>query len=737
MELKKRQGSFAADSIRVSISTHLLSCAVALSHTFPLCDCWDATRRLRHDILPFNGCFPVLAHGYFFHFPFAMPRPRTAAEIWQHDFMCHALSRLYQLSTLSVEESSEVLTVVAQHHIGRHLVSGKRSTAAQLKEIFSEEGERLDPGKLRPQSDEQARERTAWWRFQRQYHRERATQLRRHDHVAPNPDPDDNGHQTAAADPPEERLVDETSKKQHVRLSWVKDALPHLSDSQCAEIRSILSWRSSLCSSTVSRPSSHHSQARPGPSVHHDSDAHANLSPLEESLVTHGADWQEIAPWTDISSRVDGTQWTDPPRPAVQTEQPLAANSAQYNRVVIGLCCRHRSECLHRKVSATLAGRDTPRLTPLDFLPREGRDVFGDTLLHLAARWATVDVFRTIHSAVDVRMVNLKNSSGDTFMHILAPLWVETQPKALLEVLGASCNQGFNFLARNLDGRNIFSSLLPPVSARIDAIQLRSLSNSMQYLVSETPSHILMPSLLSPAPGSQPATVAFYMETLLQAHARTITDYPSQAFALSVSRLFCDKAAAFPWTNSLPLIPTVNGMHNYLKHVLSVTPWEAASDTSGLSGILNGADPNEYDMHGTTAMPCVAAVLHHIGLGHLADKDGVPILDLLCQHGADLRLVTSDGETPLHMAIRLCLPHSVAALLKLGADPMAYNLKGIRAMDYALLQKALQKDKMSDRKLYARAHRVLACMVDVAVKLKLPRPHLFFKNQHTQTSDGR
>ncbi|KAK5651350.1 hypothetical protein OQA88_12583 [Cercophora sp. LCS_1] len=69
-----------------------------------------------------------------------MVRPCTAAEIWERDWMRHALVRIYLYSTLSTEDISLVLTAVAQHRIGAHVASGKRSTAAQLKKLLAEEG---------------------------------------------------------------------------------------------------------------------------------------------------------------------------------------------------------------------------------------------------------------------------------------------------------------------------------------------------------------------------------------------------------------------------------------------------------------------------------------------------------------------------------------------------------------------------------------------------------------------
>ncbi len=657
-----------------------------------------------------------------------MARPCTAAEIWQRDSMCRALIRMYLYTTLSIEDISKVLTAVAQNRIGTHVASGKRSTAAQLKELLAEKGARLDPQKLRPQSDMDAQERAACWRSHKRYCDEKVSRRRRQTCSSP-------GHITS-------ERSSAGADGQDIRLSWVQHALSHLTEKQCSEVRSILSGRSSQCS-TISRSSSTHSyrgQSATHQTTHQIFETHHNnnLTPLDETLGTaQGVDWAEIAPWTDLSARADGTSWEDVNllHPAGQAVA-VPASTTVYD-ILVKLCCGHRCDCLHRRVEATIRGHYS--LTPEDLSLEHGRDMFGDSVRHLAARWAEVEVFRTLHLRADPRAMNWRNMAGDTFLHILGPLWIQhMQPKALLEILVDSCNQGFDFLARNLDGKNFFSSLLPPLtSQRIDATKLRDLTNGLQYLLIQTPSHILIPSLLSQAPTSEPQTVAYYMERLLSSHSKATIDDRSRIFALSVSRHFRDKVHAV-CQPVVPPIPAANAMHQhlqYLQHLerLSITPWEAPSNLGRVFAELleSGTNPNDYDIYDSTAMPCTAAVLYHVSLGYLTEKDGAALLPLLCQHGADLRLVTSDGETPLHMAIRLGLPDVVASLIGLGAELTAINTTGKSALYYPLVQRALLKERAADSKRYARAHRILVSVVDAAAKLGLPRPHNFLRAHST------
>ncbi|GAB1316464.1 hypothetical protein MFIFM68171_06674 [Madurella fahalii] len=683
-----------------------------------------------------------------------MGRPCTAAEIWQRDFMRHALARMYLYTTLSIEDISKILTIVAQNRIGSHLSSGTRSTSAQLKELLAEKDTRLNPHKLRPQSDEDARERATCWRSLKRYRKEKAFQRHHRGAIGRSTVHDayqaPHCHYETTTDDDTSHHVAQTPDMQHVLLSWVQHALPDLPEKRCAEIRSLLSWRSSQ-SSTISRASSTRSyrgqtgsqtktpHANNGEAfpMSQNIDSYHNLAPLVEKTLA--VDWPEIAPWTDLSARADGTSWTeDVPCPA---EQAVPASTTLYHSIIGKLCCSNRRDCLHRKVFATILGRDptdglaTPQLTQNDFSPEHGRDMFGDTILHIAARWASVDLFRALHLQADPRAMNLRNVDGDTFMHVLGPLWIDTQPKALLEILMASCDQGFNFLARNLDGKTFFSTLLPPAFAKTDTTQLHDLTNSLQYLLLQTPSHILTPSLLAYAPESQPGTVADYLENLLRSHANTTTDPRTQIFALSVSRLFSDKVRAADTYQLTPPISAPNPLHQHLQRLqhlehLSLMPWDAPPPGDVFRELLDGgADPNEYDRYSSISMPCTAAVLHHVSLGHLSEGDGVALVELLHRHGADLGLVTSDGDTPLHLAIRLGLPDAVATLVRLGADPMAFNAAGKSALCYPLVQEALLRERSTDSRRHARAHRVLVSMVDAAAKLGLPRPHNFLRAQ--------
>lgn len=713
----------------------------------------------------------------FTHFRVKMGRPCTAGEIWQRPSMCHALIRMYLYTTLPIEDISKLSTIVGQHRIGSHVASGKRSTAAQLKALLAEKDTRLDPLKLRPGTDDDARERANCWRSEKRYRKEKAS--RRH-------------QQQQEQQQQQQCMEQETTTSadgNHVRLSWVQRALPHLSEQECSEIRSLLSWRSSQCS-TISRSSStrSHHQISHNMNMNLNHDMDHSLTPLDESLSQQEVDWPEIAPWTDFSARVDGTSWADlPPSSSSMSDAgpwvpPTTAHACVLVNIckrhslsagsqtpppttpciLFNICCRHRRDCLHQKVEATIRGQYPNPLTNEDLSLEGGRDMFGETIRHIAARWAPVDVFWLLHDKADPKALNVKNVAGNTFLHILGPLFIETQHKFLLDILIDSCQKGFDVHARNLAGENLLSCLLPTTSSsRLDGTRLRGLTNGLQYLLLYTPSSILLPMLLSQSPSRQPQTVARYMEHLLSFHARRMGGGGGmggnlnqiQSHALSVSRLFGDKVQAASTsipTTSLPSLPSDNSLHQHL-HYLSITPWDIhlASGTHNTNNNLvsvfesllvkDRADPNEYSTYGTLAMHCAAAVVAHIGHGYLSEKDGVSLLQLLHAYGADFRLVTGNGETPLHMAIRLGLADTVAMLIRLGADLMAFDTKGKSALCYPLVQKALLKGRVEGgggSRRYASAHRILVSVVDAAVRLGLPRPHNFLRGQGQDRGAG-
>ncbi|KAF5964158.1 nucleoside phosphorylase [Fusarium bulbicola] len=68
----------------------------------------------------------------------------------------------------------------------------------------------------------------------------------------------------------------------------------------------------------------------------------------------------------------------------------------------------------------------------------------------------------------------------------------------------------------------------------------------------------------------------------------------------------------------------------------------------------------------------------------------VSLFQKLIDRGADISLCTTESRTPLHLAIMNKNVVSVSTLLKLGADPMAEDAKGLYTLHYAAQTRHLQ-----------------------------------------------
>jgi ankyrin repeat protein len=132
-----------------------------------------------------------------------------------------------------------------------------------------------------------------------------------------------------------------------------------------------------------------------------------------------------------------------------------------------------------------------------------------------------------------------------------------------------------------------------------------------------------------------------------------------------------------------------------------------AKDTSLAATLIRkGANPNEQDAQGTTALmrachfpdiPTAAFLLSH---GVAPDKPrspkgrtalmvacaywcGLDMVKLLVSHGAGVNLAAEDGSTPLMLAAMNEKQDVVDYLLSKGAKADAKDAKGLTALDYA------------------------------------------------------
>ncbi|KAM5360137.1 hypothetical protein ACJZ2D_013952 [Fusarium nematophilum] len=473
------------------------------------------------------------------------------------------------------------------------------------------------------------------------------------------------------------------------------------SSSMYLEIRSLLSWRSirsSLYSLTSSR------SARSSRSV---------LSSLPGNPLLLAPSEVALTPASESSRG-----------PANQAIQPTCNSHAT---LIITLCCRYRRNCLHRKVFTAIKGEDLPTdsradvLTDDDFLAGCGRDVLGETGLHIAARWgAPAELFKKLLCQVSTPAINIKSRAGETFMHILALAWICTQPEALLEIFKDALAKGFNQLALNRLGQNFLASLIPPQETRLDATTLFEVSKGLRIFLLAPRSAL---NGLLASPGANHQTVADEISEFLQYQAQWTTDHQAMMIALSVSREVRSRGSSTDLDSNAAILhfsPT-NLLHQYLEsRTHEAHPGQDMAMLSHVERLLlDGVDPNDYN---TEYMPCVTAVLHQLGQGRLSEAISTSLLNLLVRHGANLRLVDGDYDTALHKAIKLGLEEAIDVLLHLGADVLAANAAGQSALRCVAIQRALKSSRDDGSRKYSGAEKLLVRMIDTIPRPQKPPP---------------
>ncbi|PVH88680.1 hypothetical protein DL98DRAFT_524327 [Cadophora sp. DSE1049] len=399
----------------------------------------------------------------------------------------------------------------------------------------------------------------------------------------------------------------------------------------------------------------------------------------------------------------------------------------------------------------------------LDCLDLEFRDALGNTVLHmLAARGADMYVImEALERGVDG---NSKNVAGQSFLHVLPRAtfrWLAKDRDDLIWFLQKlnSCNIRFhdcddfgrNFFhlltrqARNID-RNSLEALIflnvplfptydafgwlsslnprkPPSTSMGDAAPkaLTKLNWNRQYRVPyiSSPDDVIEPVLsasATPGDGSSntvpdiplPDIPVLGNQTLMYSHARMLetswlaTEIPSIQDARGRNGLQCLAEV------SLGLdVPALGGAHESSKkrkrgHSDPKTSSRRLTFRYELiqAMVSVGVDLNNYDSFGNTVL---MAFIVHLPDGE-DDKTLMDIFKLLIKSGANIHRRNREGETVLHIAVRLGRKVATRVLLTHGANVHARTAagKGMLALGEAHYLKA--RDNVP---LYAS---IMACM---------------------------
>ncbi|KAI3321352.1 ankyrin [Xylariaceae sp. AK1471] len=612
-------------------------------------------------------------------------RPPTARRIWQQPTMKRRLVRLYLYtdeSTLSTRQISHLISAVANLEeqtksdnpdapvpTGANIQSETRSTQYELQKLLLE-GYR----NLRPRNREEARQRVE--NFRRVRHgrvtKDKACRAAYDDknldcptgssesrcihRIEASATPMNDGNGINATSFKQVLRNDETgslelqlesnddasetvqlSPHQQARLSWVRRKLSNISNyrptsSICSEIRSLLSGFSSRIS----------------------------LSTYSLNVLENENTW-----------------------PAVQDTSNLI--HSEERKALITLCCQHRRECLHQLQND---GIDDQYLTM-----ENGRDIWNQTPLHLAAKWAPNETALAIllnffarfasQQFSSQQFVNVKNVEGETFMHILARRWCNlTLPPR--EDMASFCEhvhgQGYWFAVPNGNGHSFFEcfldelKLFPAFSA--PAVQARSSLCSLAGLSISLFQEITADSLLN----------------------LDLTNYPLYRQDLwNLSGIYgCD----------VPL-PDRRLEENHFHGALRSKYF----DTEKFAHLIDrGSDLNKYNPEGKTCL----MVLIEMFETYVDNNTPAALLEAFLSHGADLRLRDRDGDTALHYAVRGQLPSVAHRLISAGIDVHARNLHNVSATQLAVLHhaKASAKGQDTTGNRYARSQSILVRLFD-------------------------
>ena len=351
---------------------------------------------------------------------------------------------------------------------------------------------------------------------------------------------------------------------------------------------------------------------------------------------------------------------------------------------------------------------------PRDVPDLELKDDFGNTLLHLlAARGCYNALLYHLPQEYVSRIVNCKNSAGQTFLHVLNldgglhpndPLHPDVLCQ-LLDILAQTQyrdGQKFDFSAQDHYGRTFFHVLL---AAGVPEHLMQPLLNRYRRVISSNRDAFDVVPLPQSETGSRPSSsrapgepmdldeplseIPYYEDNNNPAIAKEIRliqlvyysqDHPKVEDAEGRNGLHCLAAATLSRSSVVmknssprPSPPRRKKKSEHPGEVLDSSSDRLTFRLSLASGLLeSGVDPNQYDSSGNTPLMAFVAQLPE-------DDDyqtGPQILQLLLEKGANIHARNRAGETALHIAVRCGRKLAVKALLDQQANVHARDAAG-------------------------------------------------------------
>lgn len=386
-----------------------------------------------------------------------------------------------------------------------------------------------------------------------------------------------------------------------------------------------------------------------------------------------------------------------------------------YVTLVTQVCCIHRESCLHRKVANALAEftEQTWDLAnhpfqPPDFEFDTGRTILNETALHIAARWdAPVTFLCWLALQCPPSLLNVKDYSGNTFMHFL-------HPKSLIQ--SASLNlffllkdMGFPWTLCNFRGESCLASIVCKMQASVEVSEDIKIYEFLQRLLriaeSEPQSSVKQALLL-----------------------RVSNEESTEAAGHRILQILSNQAAAhshhFPVVSGW-LLSLADDYRQFLDReryikdqTQATTPdahtacaWSSPFPSIRSSTEFNSdhVEPNAYYEGGETV---INTLILKVATGQSSEDSGRHELEALLSRGADLRLVSTQGDTALHHAARSDLPLIVETLIENGASLKARNTLNETPLDLWMKREKKMAHSNKTGVEYSRSTRFFVRLLD-------------------------
>lgn len=337
-------------------------------------------------------------------------------------------------------------------------------------------------------------------------------------------------------------------------------------------------------------------------------------------------------------------------------------------------------------------------------------DFFHNTVLHLlAARATPALLFRAIRLDVSQSILNSINSAGQTFLHILGPLWMNN-PRYIVELLDFLVTKEFNIDSCDHYGRTFFhilamGGLTPPYMDRM--VQryggnLRPKRDAFNFTV---PTNLEVPT--TNAMETQHLGQPMDLDVVEPEMVPNVHLEPNHHAVWKQSRLLEKVGLSMINPGLEDDTDGRNGLHSLAmatlgfrsvmekcnlpvekqtsKQTNSQDPLNGSKQRLNLrfelvTNLLDaGVDPNHRDRYGNTPLMAFAAELPE----NDDYKTGPRILSLLIDRGANIHARNRAGETALHIAVRCGRKHAMKALAQHGANIHARDGAGRSLLEVA------------------------------------------------------